>query len=91
MDNRKREAPETQRECPKPREKSPIKNDIVEEIKATTAMNIDAKIIHELYEVLGLGNPRRLVIRFLRERKNEDTLRAITETKNPMHAPINID
>ena len=90
-ERRKRETPEIHREYAIPGEKSPKKNDIIEQTNATTARKIEPIIPHKLKEDFSTLNPRSAVIKFLLERKNDEILNVTTETRNPIQAPIMMD
>ena len=90
-ERRKIETPEIHREYPVPGEKSPMKNDIIEQTNATTARKIEPIIPQKPNTDFSTLNPRSAVIKFLLERKKEEILRVITDTKNPIQAPMMMD
>ena len=90
-DRTNREIPKIHRECPVPGEKSPKKNDIIEETNATTARKIEPIIPQKPNADFSTRNPRRAVIKFLLERKNDEILSVTTETIKPTQAPTRMD
>ena len=90
-DRIERETPEIHRECPVPGEKSPKKNDINKQTNPTTARKIEPIIPQKPNADFSTLNPRSAIIKFLLERKNDEILRVITDTKNPIHAPMMMD
>ena len=90
-ERRKIETPEIHRECPVLGEKSPMKNDIIEQTNATTPRKIEPIIPQKPNADFFILSPRSAVIKFLLERKKEEILRVITDTRNPIHAPMMMD